>query len=579
MPAASKNEDVKKLNCAKLDDAQCKTVAENGSCIVGPTDEAEYIPQVATTEDIKPIEPPTLGINIPDLTFSDRLVAVEGFFTIPWFAQYVSAINTYLLGITAVAAAIMLVYGGFLYIVGSTIPGVARGKEIIKDTLIGLLLLLGSYAMLSTLNPTLTVPQGIRIKSISPEMQWFEDHGTGDPIYSTPTIKKIMDSKIPGRSTPKKTSVTSKTLVQLLVSAASAEAFHNVPDGKSAFNEILNANDYKKLQRGPQKMNAFCTTKEEADQATTYNQKIKLLVKAVLGWAQVCTKDRKCVYCQTCSTGLPDGVPSGAANADFAANALTGHNIGVEKIWPKDVACQKAWSNKSKNFKISSISQCIAPAQAAYTEYFINNLAKAGLYGTDCSGFATHLYRCTNAAFTLPPNGKSVSKSPPTPYLTPIDIGKFDKLPTFVFSGHWGDADLPEKAKKMKFGDLVYTCCGGSEDPYNAHWFMYTDGHPDVPFSFIEMGGVTKDEKGSGANVDGYGHVPGVVTQPPGWTIMDYLKPKMPKIDVCSDEHCGFYKQCGSYYCKGGKQIFKYTKNDPAKALIWVWRPFADVQQ
>jgi hypothetical protein len=113
MPAESKNADVKKLTCSKMDDAQCKKVSEKGSCIVGPTNEALYksssnVPK--ETQKYEPAQPPVLNIDIPNLTFSNAVVYGQ-LVKFPWFPQYVAAINNYLVGIVAVAAAIMIVYG------------------------------------------------------------------------------------------------------------------------------------------------------------------------------------------------------------------------------------------------------------------------------------------------------------------------------------------------------------------------------------------------------------------------------------------------------------------------------------
>ena len=75
--------------------------------------------------------------------------------------DYIAVIYRYAIGLAGAAAAIMLVYGGFLYLMGSAAGEVGQGKTIIQDALIGLLLVLGSYAILNTVNPNtlnLTLP-------------------------------------------------------------------------------------------------------------------------------------------------------------------------------------------------------------------------------------------------------------------------------------------------------------------------------------------------------------------------------------------------------------------------------------
>lgn len=108
-------------------------------------------------------QPPTMGVPIPGLEYATILVPKEGFIDIPWLAQYIYAFAQYLFGISVVAAAVMIVYGGFLLIVGSAAPAIQRGKEIIRDALIGLIILLGAYTILQTVNPETLTLKAIKI--------------------------------------------------------------------------------------------------------------------------------------------------------------------------------------------------------------------------------------------------------------------------------------------------------------------------------------------------------------------------------------------------------------------------------
>ncbi len=113
---------------------------------------------------------PTLNVQIPGLRFASGLIAKPGEKTeIPYLAQYVAAAYTYLLGISVIAASVMIVYGGFKYIVSSSLTAVQSGKEIIKDAILGLLLVFGTYTLLQTLNPQLTSLKSVRILQVSKE--------------------------------------------------------------------------------------------------------------------------------------------------------------------------------------------------------------------------------------------------------------------------------------------------------------------------------------------------------------------------------------------------------------------------
>lgn len=97
---------------------------------------------------------PNLNVPIPGLNFQDYPIVIkDDNATIPFFSAYVGTLFNYLTGITVVVTAIMIVYGGFMYIAGSTTGQIVRGKEIIRDALIGLFLVLGSYTILFAINP------------------------------------------------------------------------------------------------------------------------------------------------------------------------------------------------------------------------------------------------------------------------------------------------------------------------------------------------------------------------------------------------------------------------------------------
>lgn len=164
----SKNPDAKALNCTtSLNEGQCRLVTQGGVCAV-QANEMEYKTKTgnAPSEKEKKIyTPPKLGVPIPGLDLAENIVIDKGLLRIPWTAQYLAAFQRYLIGLSVVAAAIMIVYGGFLYITGSAAGSVTKGKTLVYDALIGLLLVLGAYTILKTLNVELVSPtaQELRI--------------------------------------------------------------------------------------------------------------------------------------------------------------------------------------------------------------------------------------------------------------------------------------------------------------------------------------------------------------------------------------------------------------------------------
>lgn len=109
---------------------------------------------------------PVLSIQIPGLTFGDTIITGDSIVS-PHVAQYISAVYRYAVSIVAIVATIMVVYGGFRYLIGSTSGEVKKGKEIIMDAVAGMVLLLSAYAILATINPAVLTLTGIRTRNIT----------------------------------------------------------------------------------------------------------------------------------------------------------------------------------------------------------------------------------------------------------------------------------------------------------------------------------------------------------------------------------------------------------------------------
>ncbi len=121
---------------------------------------------------------PNLSVSIPGLTFTPASVE-NGYIEVPFLAQYISAIQRYLIGLAGLAAVIMIVYGGFLYLLGSSIGEVGQGKAIVTDAIIGLCITLGAYFILYTVNPNLTALNALRLPYIE-EIELPVDSALGE---------------------------------------------------------------------------------------------------------------------------------------------------------------------------------------------------------------------------------------------------------------------------------------------------------------------------------------------------------------------------------------------------------------
>ncbi|MCE9586162.1 hypothetical protein K8R04_02490 [Candidatus Uhrbacteria bacterium] len=96
---------------------------------------------------------PVLGVPIPGGSLSAP-TRDNGVVRVSFLAEYINAIYRYISSIALVIAIVMCVYGGFLYLGASAgIGQIARGKKIITDAIIGMLIILGAYSILNIINP------------------------------------------------------------------------------------------------------------------------------------------------------------------------------------------------------------------------------------------------------------------------------------------------------------------------------------------------------------------------------------------------------------------------------------------
>ncbi|MDF1497602.1 MAG: hypothetical protein P1P90_06160 [Patescibacteria group bacterium] len=110
---------------------------------------------------------PVLGVDIPGVTFPDKLEIKDNMVQIPYLAIYIIGLHKYLIGIGLVTAAIIIIYGGILYIIASTGAKVSDAKDKIKDGVMGLAIILASTAILANINPNTTNTGAMKVAVVS----------------------------------------------------------------------------------------------------------------------------------------------------------------------------------------------------------------------------------------------------------------------------------------------------------------------------------------------------------------------------------------------------------------------------
>lgn len=117
-------------------------------------------PVVIINQD-KSAPPPNGGVYTLLAPIGDITTAPDN------MGDYFNTIFTLAIGLCGVLAVIMIVIGGVQYMGDESIFGKTEAKSRITSAVLGLLIALGSYALLNTINPDLLGKGGIKINSVS----------------------------------------------------------------------------------------------------------------------------------------------------------------------------------------------------------------------------------------------------------------------------------------------------------------------------------------------------------------------------------------------------------------------------
>ena len=168
LPKKAVLEDGWECDKVPLSDNACKAISDNNAsaiCADGPKSaltlggekkKDDSNTGSANTQNNLPF---SLNVSIPGFNTSGVSPTL--------FGDYLVAAFRYMISIVAVATTVMFIWGAFLYMVGSTGEKVEKGKEIMKDAVIGLALVLGATTILRTLNPALLSTSLVEVTPIN----------------------------------------------------------------------------------------------------------------------------------------------------------------------------------------------------------------------------------------------------------------------------------------------------------------------------------------------------------------------------------------------------------------------------
>ncbi|MBI5654467.1 D-alanyl-D-alanine carboxypeptidase family protein [Candidatus Uhrbacteria bacterium] len=177
----------------------CKPTANGGVCPSSAVPIEGYTVPVST-ENVRgtlKTTTPQLNTPIPGLKFPATVKTnpQTGKATFTYLPQYISAASNYAFSIVLVVAAVMIVYGGFLYLLGGTIQSINRGREVINEALIGLVLLMSAYVLLRTVNPATVNNIPLQITTVVPDPLTLDDLIPKEAQGKNVEIKQVASSE------------------------------------------------------------------------------------------------------------------------------------------------------------------------------------------------------------------------------------------------------------------------------------------------------------------------------------------------------------------------------------------------
>lgn len=113
---------------------------------------------------------PDLSVSIPGMDKLEPVQCDEDHLncSIPWLAKYIGGLQRYAIGIIGIIAVITLMMGGVIWLTsGGDQNKIGEAKNWIIGSITGLVLTLGAYLLLYTINPDLTVLKNIDVSYLS----------------------------------------------------------------------------------------------------------------------------------------------------------------------------------------------------------------------------------------------------------------------------------------------------------------------------------------------------------------------------------------------------------------------------
>jgi hypothetical protein len=221
------------------------------------------------------------------------------------------------------------------------------------------------------------------------------------------------------------------------------------------------------------------------------------------------------------------------------------------------------------------MKECEKSAAELYNEKINAKIEEAKAFASDCVAFVMSIYQCANAKQKF--WGKALVDAVTAMATHRSPSQDFINQPQIVFFGAIGTSieEIEKQANLkggVKFGDIFFVSGGSGQNA--MHYYLYTGGRSDIPFSFIEMGGA-----GPGMNIPGVGYIGGANIKTVTWQddVQNKLKTSLIYPWYCPQAGCtqkGRGSQCYKS-CSEKDQVVKKASY-AADGTLMIYRPYAE---
>jgi len=154
------------VDCSTV--SSCPTSSAAGTTCAAPATASSSADQAPTKAEF-PIIMPKIPLDIPTISLPDftNVTQKDGYIYIPFISIFLVGAYKLGVGVAAILAVIMIMAGGFVWIAAAGDSGkIGQAKKMISGAVVGLVLTVGSYVALQTVNPDLVNFTALKIKTV-----------------------------------------------------------------------------------------------------------------------------------------------------------------------------------------------------------------------------------------------------------------------------------------------------------------------------------------------------------------------------------------------------------------------------